>query len=549
MIDNTVSKDIMEIQTFFAKGINKSIIFDYILNAILRYTESEYGFIGQVKCENDLPFLETYAITNVAWTEELYKKFSIGSGLRFTNLNTIFGLCILEKQVIISNDPPNDPRRGGKSPIPPGHPQLKRYIGIPIIIKDEMIAMIGLANAPNDYDMETVDSLTPFLLSCNVIISAYSRLEVLEYELNEKAKYLGTISHELKTPMNAILGYSQLLEYETDKDALMEYIKEIRSSSDGLMRLLNNLLLLNKNDTVEINNIEFDLYESINNNIKKLEIVKDKLNIKINNYIPRGIEISTDMDLFGQIINNMISNGIKYNHLSGYINIYTKIKEDKTFLYIDNTGNKIPSDMRERIFEPFIRINNSTNIPGNGLGLSIVRDLCKKLNINIKLDSEGEINSFRLDISNIINLQIRKSEDEKNDVYNVLYVEDSDINIKLMKIIFKKNFPEVYLNIDTDGDDIINELSKIEYNYILLDYHLPNKTAKDIIKELEIKNINIPISILTADSTIDTLEYFSKKNIDIFYKPLNIKTFVEFFNTKILEHVNKKLIENIRTCK
>ena len=166
----------------------------------------------------------------------------------------------------------------------------------------------------------------------------------LEYELNEKAKYLGTISHELKTPMNAILGYSQLLEYETDKDALMEYIKEIRSSSDGLMRLLNNLLLLNKNDTVEINNIEFDLYESINNNIKKLEIVKDKLNIKINNYIPRGIEISTDMDLFGQIINNMISNGIKYNHLSGYINIYTKIKEDKTFLYIDNTGNKIPSD-------------------------------------------------------------------------------------------------------------------------------------------------------------------------------------------------------------
>lgn len=535
--------DIMQIQTFFAKGIDKKVIFEYILNSILKYTESEYGFIGQIKCENELPFLETCAITNIAWTDELYKKFSIGSGLRFTNLNTLFGICILEKIVIISNDPLNDPRRGGKSPLPKGHPPLNRYIGIPIIVKDEMIGMIGIANAPRDYTMKTVENINPFLLSCNVIITAYTRLEVLEYELKEKAKYLGTISHELKTPMNAILGYSQLLEYETNKETIMEYIKEIRISSDGLMGLLNNLLLLNKNDQVEINKDEFDVYNIINTTIKNLSVFKDRLNIEINNYIPMGVTIDTDKAMFAQILNNIISNGIKYNNLSGYINIYIKIKNDKTFLCIDNTGNIIPSDMKEKIFEPFIRLDNKTNVTGNGLGLSIVKDLCKKLEITIKVENEMRVNSFRIDISKLLKTEIKTGNED--DIYNILYVEDSTINIKLMKIIFKKNFPEIYLNIDTNGNNIINELEKKKYDYILLDYHLPNRTAKDIIEEFENNNINLPISILTADSTIDTLEYFSKKDIDIFYKPINIKSFVEFLNTKILKHINNKLVNNV----
>ncbi|MFZ9932262.1 MAG: PAS domain S-box protein [Chthoniobacterales bacterium] len=158
-------------EDFIARGPTNEM-FDRLLAEILDYTQSEYGFIGEVLYDDKgEPYLQTHAITNIAWNEETRKLYNEHkkSGLIFRNLHTLFGAAMTTGEPVIANHPATDPRRGG---LPHGHPAMNSFLGIPFRYGEKLVGMVGVANRPGGYDEEYVRELTPLTASCAALIHA-----------------------------------------------------------------------------------------------------------------------------------------------------------------------------------------------------------------------------------------------------------------------------------------------------------------------------------------------------------------------------------------
>jgi diguanylate cyclase (GGDEF)-like protein/PAS domain S-box-containing protein len=158
------------------EGMSTREVFDGALEDLLDVTESEYGFIGEILHDEDLPYLKTHAITNIAWNKETrdFYRENVRAGLEFRNLNTLFGVTIRSGQMVITNDPGDDPRRGG---LPKGHPPLETYLGVPIYSGPKLLGMAGVANRKGGYDEDLVDQIKPLLSAFGTLIAAHQNHE------------------------------------------------------------------------------------------------------------------------------------------------------------------------------------------------------------------------------------------------------------------------------------------------------------------------------------------------------------------------------------
>lgn len=167
---------INEIQLNFFQSESKNILFEKLLRTFLESTESEYGFIGEIlQTAEGKPMLKTHAITNIAWneeTQELYDK-NYELGLEFYNLDTLFGEVITTGERVMTNNPSEHPASAG---IPPGHPPLKSFLGIPLKLGRQMVGMVGIANRPQGYNEAVFQFVRP------MVVSAANLIEVIRSE-------------------------------------------------------------------------------------------------------------------------------------------------------------------------------------------------------------------------------------------------------------------------------------------------------------------------------------------------------------------------------
>ncbi len=165
-------KAIHEVQSRFFEDADASEIFDSLLGSLLDLTDRDYGFIGEIMRRADgTPFLETHAITNVAWNDETRRFYEENApdGLEFTNLETLFGAVIVTGEPMIANDPANDPRSGG---LPPDHPGLDAFLGMPMKMSGELVGMYGVANREGGYDEELVGWIEPLTTRIGNLVHA-----------------------------------------------------------------------------------------------------------------------------------------------------------------------------------------------------------------------------------------------------------------------------------------------------------------------------------------------------------------------------------------
>ena len=164
---------VTQVQLQFITGAEHRATFDKMLEILLDYSVSEYGFIGEVQHDvQGAPFMRTLAISNLAWDEaaqEIYQKHLTG-GMEFHNLSTLFGSVMTSGEPVISNDPAHDSRAGGR---PAGHPAMRNFLGVPLYKGKEMIGMMGIANRAGGFDEQFCEELVPLGASCVGLIESW----------------------------------------------------------------------------------------------------------------------------------------------------------------------------------------------------------------------------------------------------------------------------------------------------------------------------------------------------------------------------------------
>ncbi|WP_200979300.1 ATP-binding protein [Echinicola sp. 20G] len=195
---NQLLKAVNETQISFFVKDNFHNTLRKLLDAIVKITGSEYGFIGEVfKDENGDPYLKTHVVSEIAWSNEMLKKFGnkYHRGLDFRNLDTLFGECLKTGENVIANEVKKDPRSGG---IPMGHIYMNRFMGIPVYKEGEMVGLMGFANRKEPYDLEDVTFLQPIIEGYGSFIKAirYTRQRYKSDLLREESETMYEILSE-----------------------------------------------------------------------------------------------------------------------------------------------------------------------------------------------------------------------------------------------------------------------------------------------------------------------------------------------------------------
>lgn len=163
---------VREAQAAYIEADDKRRTFEGLLQALLSVTDSAFGFVGEVHYDaSGQPYLKTHAITDLAWDEASRRTMAeqAGSGLEFRNLHTLFGQALATGRTVLSNDPAADPRSAG---LPPGHPPLSAFLGVPLAVGERLVAMVALANAPGGYRAEDEEFLQPLLGAVRELVLA-----------------------------------------------------------------------------------------------------------------------------------------------------------------------------------------------------------------------------------------------------------------------------------------------------------------------------------------------------------------------------------------
>jgi CheY-like chemotaxis protein len=372
-----------------------------------------------------------------------------------------------------------------------------------------------------------------------------------------KDRFLSRMSHDMRTPMNAIIGIAALGKEESMDETSIDYFCQINKSAIFLLGLINDVLDMSKLESgnMSLHPQPYDLNDfiaQINSIIKPL---CKKRNIEFVNTVKGDIEIITDPIRFSQIFLNLLSNAVKFTHEGGKVEFSSDIiaQDEKNIEFkfcVRDNGIGISSSFMPHLYEPFAQENpeSDSHEDGTGLGLSIVKRIIGLMNGTINAKSSlGKGTCFE------INLKFEKSEQkiksadiEINEDYSILkdkrilMCEDHPLNTKIAKRMLEKHGMIVVCAANgKEGIDIFFKSEKGYFDCILMDIRMPEmdglEAARLIRKNKSNGGDSIPIIAVTANAFDDDIQEVKNAGMDAHIeKPINteklystLKEFIE----------------------
>jgi PAS domain S-box-containing protein len=383
--------------------------------------------------------------------------------------------------------------------------------------------------------------------------------ELAEQTSRMKEQFVASISHEMRTPMNAIFGMSNLLlQSELDSEQL-ELAASIKKSSEVLLGIINDILEISsiQNGRIEFENKTFDLLDLLHNVVNVMRYKASEKDISIELFIDEDVPqfISGDPLRLNQILYNLVGNGIKFTE-RGFVNIRVK----KLFDILDNvqlqftiedSGMGIPDDMLQNIFESFTRVRYKDKvIEGTGLGLSISKNLVELQGGKIIAEStvnKGSTFIFDLLYENAVAPENRRT-DAALDFYTLettapirlLLVEDHKLNQMVAIKTLKKKWENINIEIAENGEEALRLLENHDFDLILMDIQMPvmdgYEATRIIRQEFPPAKAKIPILAMTAHAHISKEGKFKEFGLDDYvlkpFEPEELFTKINIYRNK-----------------
>ena len=374
-----------------------------------------------------------------------------------------------------------------------------------------------------------------------------------------KEQFVASISHEMRTPMNAIFGMSNILLQMDLEEEEQNLVYSIKSSSEILLGVVNDILEISaiQNGKVTFDNKPFDLHELLNNLVNVMQYKAQEkdlyLEVIMDPEVPRII--SGDKLRLNQVLYNLAGNAIKFTD-EGYVKIYVKKLHDiidsvQLKFIVEDSGIGIPEDKIDAIFETFTRIHQKDRIfEGTGLGLSICKNLVELQGGKIGAASNvGTGSSFFFDLifetaSELIEAPSKELENVEpippDANFRLLLVEDHKMNQLVARKTLERNWKNIRITIAENGKIATELLQNQDFDIILMDIQMPvmdgYEATKYIRENFPPEKANIPILAMTAHAHISKDEKFREYGMDHFVlKPFEPE---DLFN-KIAKYIKR----------
>ena len=365
---------------------------------------------------------------------------------------------------------------------------------------------------------------------------ATEALQIAENANKAKTDFLSNMSHDIRTPMNAIIGMTSLIRHDAgNKDKVIEYADKIDISSQHLLGIINDVLDMSK---IEAGKTVFkytdfsmpDLIEELNT-IFQPQIAERNQTLMVIKENIRHEWVNGDQVHLMQIFSNLLSNAVKYTQEGGKIQFLVEECETNSSVYakyrflVSDNGMGMSADFKETIFDPFTRAEGSvTNkIQGTGLGMAITRNLVEAMGGTIDVESElGQGSCFevlidlRIAEDRSVSSTVQEEKNEQNDNIfqgmRFLCAEDNELNAEILTELLKIEGAEC--TICENGEEILKTFEKSapgDYDMILMDVQMPVMNGYEATKAIRRSSHElakkIPIIAMTANAFSEDIQH------------------------------------------
>ena len=365
-----------------------------------------------------------------------------------------------------------------------------------------------------------------------------------------RSMFFSIVSHDIRTPLNAILGYSELLQNGVKTPSERnEALQSIRESGTTLLQLVNDVLDLAKLDSGKMSlHPEPVLLSKLTDDVfASFRLAAGEKGVELVNWTADVPTVLLDEHRFRQILFNLIGNAVKFTE-RGSVTVSATYVGTKLEVAVSDTGCGIPPDMLKRILEPFVQVQDPSHAAdragGTGLGLSICRSLVEAMGGKLLVESEiGKGATFRVCIPDIAVCEEKKEAAAAPNPAaapairpkHVLIVDDSPVNRAVLTAFLKKagitSIEQAH-----DGRDAFSKLDSAEksgcpYDFVLSDLWMPNMNGMELIEKLrgDSRFQELPVFALTADTEYrrDARNYLFS---GILLKPLTYEKLMSVFS-------------------
>jgi signal transduction histidine kinase/AmiR/NasT family two-component response regulator len=335
-----------------------------------------------------------------------------------------------------------------------------------------------------------------------------------------KNSFLSSTSHELRTPLNSILGFTQLLQMSELSDEDSDGVERILRAGRHLLALINELIDIARIESGDLSlSVEPVLVRPLIEETSQLmaPIAAERSIRIIQDCAPPALTVGADRQRLSQVLVNLISNAVKYNHRDGSITISCRAEgTGEALIVVSDTGPGLSPENLERIFMPFERLGaEQTAVEGTGIGLPLSRALTEAMRGQLTASSVlGQGSAFTISLPRVADLihvpapalppasRAAGPHAQAGASISILYIEDNPANVEVVSR-FLRGRPNTRLRSETSGRAGIEWAVRDLPDLILLDLHLPDLHGDEVLSELraEPATAAIPVVVLSADAS------------------------------------------------